>query len=121
MKTYETVADCPGYDAWRTDPGYGDADEEEETYSDDEHDEMVLDCDTEGCCMPGYHFRSECHTAEMMDAMEHEVLKSKLFEFLCSKYVQRADERQKAMQLQYIEAETHDLASELAAFILSNP
>jgi len=21
------------------------------------------------CCMPGYHMRSECHTAEMMDQM----------------------------------------------------
>ena len=40
-----------------------------------------------------------------------------LFEFLCSKYVQRADERQKAMNLQYTTAETHDLATEIANFI----
>lgn len=32
--------------------------------------------------------------------------------WLCKKYVQRADDRQKAMGLQYTEAETHDLARE---------
>ena len=37
------------------------------------------------------------------------------FEFLCRKYVQRADERQAAMGLQYTEAETNDLAKECAA------
>lgn len=38
------------------------------------NDEWVLDCGYEGCCMPGYHFRSECHNAEDMEAMyaEHE-------------------------------------------------
>lgn len=40
-----------------------------------------------------------------------------LFNFLCRKYVQRADARQKAMGLQYTEAETHDLAREIARFI----
>jgi hypothetical protein len=40
-----------------------------------------------------------------------------LFEFLTHKYVQHADERQKEMGLQYMEAETHDLAEEIAKFI----
>ena len=44
-------------------------------------------------------------------------LESAIFEFLCRKYVQRADDRQRAMGLQYTEAETHDLASEMARFI----
>lgn len=36
-----------------------------------------------------------------------------VFAFLNRKYVQRADERQKEMGLQYTEAETHDLAKEI--------
>jgi hypothetical protein len=40
-----------------------------------------------------------------------------IFEFLEHKYVQRADDRQKAMGLQYMEAETHDLASAIARFV----
>lgn len=39
-----------------------------------------------------------------------------LFTFLHQKYVQRADERQKAMGLLYMEAETHDLAKEITLF-----
>jgi hypothetical protein len=39
-----------------------------------------------------------------------------LFTFLHQKYVQRADERQKAMGLIYMEAETHDLAKEITRF-----
>lgn len=39
------------------------------------------------------------------------------FSWLCLKYVQRADERQRKMGLQYTEAETHDLASEIAKHI----
>jgi hypothetical protein len=35
-------------------------------------DELVLDCGTPGCLMPGEHFRSECHTVEDMEAMEEE-------------------------------------------------
>lgn len=34
--------------------------------------EWVLDCGYEGCCMPGYHFRSECHNAEDMEAYYRE-------------------------------------------------
>lgn len=30
MRGYPTVADCPGYDAWRTDPGYGEITAEQE-------------------------------------------------------------------------------------------
>jgi len=41
-------------------------------------------------------------------------LERDLFQFLCRKYVQRADNRQRSMGLQYTEAETHDLARELA-------
>jgi hypothetical protein len=40
-----------------------------------------------------------------------------IFEFLTRKYVQQADERQRDMGLQYMTAETHDLASELARFV----
>lgn len=36
-----------------------------------------------------------------------------ILEWLCKKYVQRADDRQKALGLQYTEAETHDLAREI--------
>lgn len=27
----------------------------------DDRREWVLDCGNEWCCMPGYHFRYECH------------------------------------------------------------
>lgn len=39
-----------------------------------ERDEWVLVCGYPGCCMPGYHFRSECHNVGDMEAMyaEHE-------------------------------------------------
>jgi hypothetical protein len=43
-----------------------------------------------------------------------------VFDFLCERYVQRADERQKIMGLQYTTAETHDLAEQLAKFIRLN-
>lgn len=41
--------------------------------------------------------------------------------FLERKYMQTADARQKAMGLSYTEAETHDLAKELANYIFANP
>jgi hypothetical protein len=37
------------------------------------------------------------------------------FQFLCKKYVQRADDRQKTLGLQYTTAETHDLAEVIEA------
>lgn len=37
---------------------------------------------------------------------------SLILAWLCRKYVQRADDRQKSLGLQYTEAETHDLARE---------
>lgn len=40
-----------------------------------------------------------------------------VFAWLCLKYVQRSDERQAAMGLQYTQAETHDLAGEIARLI----
>lgn len=42
-----------------------------------------------------------------------------IFAWLQGKYVQRADERQKAMGLVYTEAETYDLADSLARYIAS--
>lgn len=41
---------------------------------DREEDEWVLFCGYEGCCMPGYHFRSECHNPADMEAYEAECL-----------------------------------------------
>lgn len=49
---------------------------------------------------------------EPLDSLEQQV-----FEYLCHKYVQRSDERQARMSLQYTTAETHDLAVEIAKFI----
>lgn len=40
-----------------------------------------------------------------------------VFAWLNRKYTQRADERQKAMGLQYTTAETHDLAREIVNYI----
>lgn len=45
-------------------------------------------------------------------------LEDDLFAFLCHKYVQRQDDRQKAMGLQYTTAETHDLARTLTAYFI---
>lgn len=44
-----------------------------------------------------------------------------IFDWLTRKYVQRADDRQKAMGLQYTTAETHDLAHELAKWLRERP
>ena len=44
----------------------------------------------------------------------HQQLEISIFDWLCRKYVQRADARQKSLGLQYTEAETHDLAEEIA-------
>jgi hypothetical protein len=54
----------PGYDEWKLQSPYDGEDEDE--------DEWVLACGFEGCCMPGYHFRSECHDAQMIEAQEEE-------------------------------------------------
>jgi len=43
-----------------------------------------------------------------------EALEAEWFQWLCRKYVQRADDRQRSMGLQYTEAETHNLAAEIA-------
>lgn len=40
-----------------------------------------------------------------------------IFNYLNRKYVQRSDERQKSMGLQYTTAETHDLAREIMKFV----
>lgn len=44
---------------------------------------------------------------------------SNWFAWLCRKYVQRADVRQRDMGLQYTEAETHDLAAEIAKRVVA--
>jgi len=44
-------------------------------------------------------------------------LEEEVFQLLTRVYVQRADQRQKAMGLQYTLAETHDLAKTVAKFI----
>jgi hypothetical protein len=57
-------------------------------------------------------------------ALHRTLTASGVFQFLSRKYVQRADERQRSMGLQYMEAETHDLAAEIARLIqaaLSTP
>jgi hypothetical protein len=41
---------------------------------DREEDEWVLACGYPGCCMPGYHFRSECHNADDIEQCEAEIL-----------------------------------------------
>lgn len=45
-----------------------------------------------------------------------DTLERDLFAWLARKYVGRTDERQRSLGLQYMEAETHDLAAELAKF-----
>lgn len=42
-----------------------------------------------------------------------------LLAFLTKRYVQHADNRQRMMGLQYMTAETHDLARTIAAFLVS--
>jgi hypothetical protein len=46
--------------------------------------------------------------------MDPSDIEAEVFAFLCQKYVQRADARQKSMGLQYTEAETHGLAADMA-------
>jgi hypothetical protein len=54
----------------------------------------------------------------MEDNERQKELEEVLFHWLSRKYVQYADERQKAMGLIYMEAETHNLAKELKNFIM---
>lgn len=49
---------------WEEDDEYWEdpeAPDDREDEWDDREDEWVLDCGNEWCCMPGYHFRYECH------------------------------------------------------------
>ena len=55
--------------------------------------------------------------SDMTLSISNEQLKQSLFAFLSQKYVQTADDRQKAMSLQYMTAETHGLCEELTRFI----
>lgn len=36
-----------------------------------ESEPMVLRCGYPGCCMPGYHFRHECHNAQDLMRLEN--------------------------------------------------
>jgi len=40
-----------------------------------EREEMVLKCGYPGCCMPGYHFRHECHNADDLIRLEQSMEK----------------------------------------------
>jgi hypothetical protein len=58
--------------------------DDEYTYNDDAdysepfgNEEWVLDCGYQGCCMPGYHFRSECHNADDIEQYEAELTAEK--------------------------------------------
>lgn len=55
---------------------------------------------------------AEKRIATLEDALSPEAI----FAWLCRKYVQRADARQKSMGLQYTEAETHGLAADFSRF-----
>ena len=50
-------------------PDYGDDYERERLDGDDEAQEGC--CFPGQCCMPGPHFRHECHTAEMIQTHEY--------------------------------------------------
>lgn len=45
-------------------------------------------------------------------------IEADILAFLKRKYITRADERQKRMKLEYIEAEVHDLAKELGKYMV---
>lgn len=45
-------------------------------------------------------------------------LEADIHDFLCRRYVQHADERQREMGLQYTKAEARDLARSIAAFVV---
>jgi hypothetical protein len=59
---------------------------------------------------------SEMHPGEASKADDLSPLAREAFDLICRKCVQRADERQKAMGLQYTTVETHDLARMMAVF-----
>jgi hypothetical protein len=46
--------------------------EEDDDIWDEDDDPMVLVCGYSDCCMPGYHFRSECHNGEDIEAINAE-------------------------------------------------
>jgi len=48
---------------------FGDDYDEEDVDSDDE---WVLVCGYPDCCMPGYHYRSECHNGDDVEAYNAE-------------------------------------------------
>lgn len=59
----------------------------------------------------------ECAKTHVIRLVDTADLKEKIFRLLDRKYVQRADTRQKSMGLQYMEAETHDLAELIATMV----
>lgn len=46
--------------------------EPDDVYEDDRNydEEQILGCGMKGCLMPGYHYPSECYTAEMVEQEE---------------------------------------------------
>lgn len=54
--------------------------EEDDCYWDDydesEEDEWVLVCGYPDCCMPGYHYRSECHSGADLEAQARHAARS---------------------------------------------
>jgi len=54
---------------------------------------------------------------DLLSSVEDRSLEDELFEFLDRKYVQSQEPRHKRMGLQYMGAETHDLAKEIVRFL----
>jgi hypothetical protein len=42
-----------------------------------EQEELTMNCNYPGCCMPGLHFPSECHNAQDMEALEEYLSKGR--------------------------------------------
>lgn len=54
---------------------------------------------------------------DFLSVAEDDTLERELFDFLNTKYVQSQDARQRQMGLQYMGAETHDLAKEIVRWL----
>ena len=58
--------------------------------------------------------------AALAGSLENLTVEEKIYDYLCRKYVQKGDIRQRADGLSYMKAETHDLAREIASWIETN-
>ena len=63
--------DYENEDEWDTNDGWQGSEDE------DDLDPFVLDCGDPECLMPGPHYLSECHTAEMIEAYQEEEQKER--------------------------------------------